>query len=116
MVVRRVGRVCSPVLTGAVRSTSCVSSTRARPFWCSNETSTMSLAWSLCRPACGFGAEVLVAIDRAEGLLVEFPQTLPDVTLFCVAGALRPGSGTVSGVGFEVGQLRCVCPGRHVAP
>lgn len=32
----------------------------------------------------GFGA-VLVAIERAEGLLVEFLQTLPSVTLFCVS-------------------------------
>jgi hypothetical protein len=32
-----------------------------------------------------FGADVLVAIERAEGLLVEFLQTLPTVTLFCVS-------------------------------
>ena len=32
-----------------------------------------------------FGAEMLVAIERAEGLLVEFLQTLPAVTLFCVS-------------------------------
>jgi transposase len=32
-----------------------------------------------------FGANVLVAIERAEGLLVEFLQTLPTVTLFCVS-------------------------------
>lgn len=33
----------------------------------------------------GFGPAVLVAIERAEGLLVEFLQTLPGVTLFCVS-------------------------------
>lgn len=33
----------------------------------------------------GFGVEVFVAIERAEGLLVEFLQTLPTVTLFCVS-------------------------------
>jgi hypothetical protein len=33
----------------------------------------------------GFGLEVFVAIERAEGLLVEFLQTLPMVTLFCVS-------------------------------
>ena len=32
-----------------------------------------------------FGLEVCVAIERAEGLLVEFLQTLPEVTLFCVS-------------------------------
>src|SRR4051794_31768548 len=32
-----------------------------------------------------FGAAVSVAIERAEGLLVEFLQTLPLVTLFCVS-------------------------------
>ena len=34
---------------------------------------------------CGFGGAVLVAIERGEGLLVEFLQTLPEVTLFCVS-------------------------------
>ena len=33
----------------------------------------------------GLGVPVLVAIERAEGLLVEFLQTLPTVTLFCVS-------------------------------
>src|SRR3954465_1244683 len=33
----------------------------------------------------GFGAALLVTIKRAEGLLVEFLQTLPAVTLFCVS-------------------------------
>ncbi len=32
-----------------------------------------------------FGVEVGVAIERAEGLLVEFLQTLPAVTVFCVS-------------------------------
>jgi transposase len=35
-----------------------------------------------------FGAHVWVAIERAEGLLVEFLQTLPEVTLFCVSPKL----------------------------
>ena len=33
----------------------------------------------------GFGCDVLLAIERAEGLLVEFLQTLPAVKLFCVS-------------------------------
>jgi transposase len=32
-----------------------------------------------------FGGDVLVAIERAEGLLVEFLQTLPAVTVYCVS-------------------------------
>jgi hypothetical protein len=40
---------------------------------------------SLAVQLAGFGVEVLVAIERAEGLLVEFLQTLPKVTLFCVS-------------------------------
>ena len=32
-----------------------------------------------------FGGEVLVAIERAEGLLVEFLQALPAVTVYCVS-------------------------------
>jgi transposase len=32
-----------------------------------------------------FAVEVRVAIERAEGLLVEFLQTLPEVTVFCVS-------------------------------
>jgi transposase len=32
-----------------------------------------------------FGEEVVVAIERAEGLLVEFLQTLPKVRLYCVS-------------------------------
>ena len=40
---------------------------------------------SLADHLVGFGVQVLVAIERAEGLLVEFLQTLPKVTLFCVS-------------------------------
>jgi hypothetical protein len=40
-----------------------------------------SLAGQLTR----FDVGVLVAIERAEGLLVEFLQTLPRVRLFCVS-------------------------------
>jgi hypothetical protein len=44
----------------------------------------------------GFGVEMLVAIERAEGLLVEFLQTPPMLTLFCVSPKIsaRPGTGT----------------------
>jgi len=40
---------------------------------------------ALAGQLAGFGVEVFVAIERAEGLLVEFLQTLPAVTLFCVS-------------------------------
>jgi hypothetical protein len=39
----------------------------------------------LASQLAGLGAPVKVAIERAEGLLVEFLQTLPEVTLYCVS-------------------------------
>jgi hypothetical protein len=56
----------------------------------------------------GFGVEMLVAIERAEGLLVEFMQTLPMLTLFCVSPKISAGPGPVPVVGVEVGHLRRV--------
>jgi transposase len=40
---------------------------------------------SLRAKLTGLAKPVKVAIERAEGLLVEFLQTLPDVTLYCVS-------------------------------
>src|SRR5205085_11441841 len=39
----------------------------------------------LAARVAGFGSPVLLAIERAEGLLVEFLQTLPEVRLYCVS-------------------------------
>ena len=60
---------------------------------------------------------VLAAIERAEGLLVEFLMTLPAVTVFCVSAEdLGQGAGAVSDVRGEVGQLRRLRAGRHAPP
>jgi transposase len=39
----------------------------------------------LAARVAGLGSPVLLAIERAEGLLVEFLQTLPEVRLYCVS-------------------------------
>ena len=43
----------------------------------------------------------MVAIERAEGLLVEFLHLLPGVTVFCASRRYGRGSGMVSALGAK---------------
>ena len=67
-------------------------------------TLSCGLATGLEFNSVGSAWTFFIAIERAEGLLMEFLQTMPAVRLFCVSPKISAqGSGRLPVVGVEVG-------------